>query len=189
MGQPLHDKIIMSELELQAAIQALSDADWARLNLMGNKFALKRNISISDVLNEAIVAALCGRRKCPSDLPMVVFLYGVMKSLTSAALKKEDPLALAESLSPQVAEDGVDVNEVLLVDDHSPESNLIAKEALELIFKYIEDDEVAGYVLMTMCDGLSGTEACVELGISKTQYESARRKINRRLDKAKVQEA
>jgi DNA-directed RNA polymerase specialized sigma24 family protein len=189
MGNPIDIESTFTADEIQAAISGLTEADWARLYLFAAKFARLRRISDRDVVHAALIAALSGARKCPRHLKVIPFLYGAMKSQTSAALKDTDPLVRAESLEAIIDQEDIIEEGYLLKNERNPEKELIAQDQIQTLYGFLAGDEVAIYVLMSILDGSSVAETCDVLDITRTQYESSRRKINRCIDKLKMQVA
>jgi len=179
---------ILTLKEVEEAFKALTPADWARLELFSRRFAHVLNKHPKDVVSSAVIDALDGTRKCRRNLKPVAFLFGIIRSEASNELKKKDPLRNATIINIEDSEtDDYSNFDIPAPEEINPENQLIAKQEIDALFDLVSDDEIAGLVMQTICEGMSGTEACKELGISKTDYESARRKINRRLDKSRIQ--
>src|SRR4051794_9346397 len=73
--------------EIAEAISRLSAADRVRLVKAARHFACHWTMSGDDLLQEAVFRALDGSRHCPCDLPIAAFLAGIMRSLSSTALR------------------------------------------------------------------------------------------------------
>jgi hypothetical protein len=62
------------------------------------------------------------------------------------------------------------------------ERNAIAQLDTAKLFALFKDDPIAQIVLQQMLEGAKGQDAQNATGLGKTQYESKRKKIHRRLD-------
>jgi RNA polymerase sigma-70 factor (ECF subfamily) len=119
-----------------------------------------------DLLSEAFKRVLEGRRKWPRSVEVVPFLRNVMRSIASDWLR-----------DPSHDED-VDVDSIG-IENHSGEARI----DLPKIIAMFSDDPIAQKIIMAMMEGLRGEELREISGLSKTEYESKRRKIRRRLEK------
>jgi hypothetical protein len=73
-GAPLNaeDVSVRSRDEIEAAIRALTDAQWIRLRKASAYFAWVHDFSADDLLQEAFCRALAGGRQCPIDIDIGV---------------------------------------------------------------------------------------------------------------------
>jgi hypothetical protein len=75
---------VEEEPDITAAIRGLSDADLSRLRaLAGLRARTLPGVDWSDLLNEAIVRAPDRTRRWPPTVPILAFLAGVMRSMTT----------------------------------------------------------------------------------------------------------
>ena len=71
------------------AIQALEDGDKTSLAKIARLYAGKTPYDHADLLQEAICRVLSGERKWPKDVPPVLFLGGVVRSIAWQWRQKE----------------------------------------------------------------------------------------------------
>jgi hypothetical protein len=81
------DEAVLSVAEATARLQALSEAEALLLKKASGYLSYGGARSPRDLRQEAFKRTLAGSRKCPRDLPIVPFLFGVMRSIASADRK------------------------------------------------------------------------------------------------------
>jgi RNA polymerase sigma-70 factor (ECF subfamily) len=164
----------------------VTEADLLRLKVIARLHArgLPPHIGWSDLLQEAFTRVLDGSRRQPQDVPMVAFLAGVMRSIKEQYWRqarrgaRQLPKLLAE-LGP------IDSQEDELRDPApSPERRVIVIEEMEAIDKLFEDDLQARQVISALYEGWTPEETCATYAISKTDYDSTRKRIRRALIRA-----
>lgn len=170
--------------ELKGKLSNLPDAEWIKLGRASDALCWGLAIQGQDLLNEIFCRALEGKRNCPVDVPVVVFLIRAMESHVSAYLKKRSHDALEQAA---MFDDGDPENSGIVVDLQpdmdTPEEILLAKQTLEKIDQAFNGDEKAQMVFMGQIDGLSPQEIQEVAGLSPVDYASTLRSIRRRLDK------
>lgn len=84
----LADDVLTSD-EFVIALRSLSEADWIRIHSAAKYLAYVAggNWKPEDLRQEAIIRAVDGKRNCPRDLNIVLFLVGAMRSIVSASAK------------------------------------------------------------------------------------------------------
>lgn len=171
---------VLSVDEFKENLSSLTEAQWIKLGKTADYLCWGLAVEGKDILNLAFCKALEGKRKCPRDLPVVIFIRGVMESLVSAYLKKRkrDPLHLTVQVSEE--DDSLDINDLQPTID-TPEEILIAKQMLGEIDNIVKDDEAM--IIMAQSDGYSPQQIQETVGLTPTQYASALRAIRRKLDK------
>lgn len=179
---------IRSRDEIEAAIRSLGAPQWARLRKIAGIYARAGAIEAEDLLQEAIARAL-STRTCPADVDVVRFLNLAMRSIADGEREK---LKAVTKLIPvaQTGEQGE--GECDLVDEgNSPDETLIAKQeaaasfaTYQAIRALFDDDPVAKDVLDGLLEDLSVEEIRELTGLDKTGYESKRKLIRRRIDRA-----
>jgi len=172
----------LSEDEIREALDALSSAEHLRLGVAAQRLCAGTGFTGGELLNEAVVRLLSGERSCKRALPMVVLLYGAMRSITwsSRSATKTDPLRLGATGTDALADlvqPGRMIDEVL-VDQADYRQRLAALESL-----FTEDDE-AFYVVMADADGTSAAQAREQLGLTEVAYATIRKRIRRAINKA-----
>ena len=126
---------------------------------------------------------LDGRRRWPREVPLAVFLAGVMRSIASDHWRRLDEQVLAES--EYGAGGQADGGVVARARDEAadPERQLLAEQALVRIEAEFADDAEALAVIAGMASGWGPKEIQKEVGMDGMRYATTRRRIRRRLAK------
>jgi DNA-directed RNA polymerase specialized sigma24 family protein len=156
---------IFSPAEAAAAVRSLSPGDKTALTKIARFYAKKTPYDHEDLLQEAICRVLGGARAWPRNVPAVAFLWGVVRSI-AWEWKRE----LIET-APGGA------------DPAGEERRAIAGLDIAKIIAAFDDDPVAQMMVRAMMEGARGQELQELSGLDKTEYESKRTKIRRRIEK------
>lgn len=175
--------------EVEAAIEALSDADWYRLRAFAERreSLLGEKARGRDLLGEAFERLLRGSRKWDkTKIGFLTFLYGAMRSIAYSWLKeKASPMEAPLTASSLVAEDdegklsdpvaefarpGVDASELL-----------VYRETLERIDALFADDEEERMVIEGFRDGLEPPAIRDLWGFSQPKYNAIIIRIRRKM--------
>lgn len=163
--------------EARRAIESLGSADYAKLNLIARSFARSRLqgtvVEPADLLHDAIMKTLDGRRRWNKSVTIIKHLDRIMESDSGHIVEHRvaygpEPLPEGE-LGPA---------------DQLPDpiTRLSAvEEQLETLFDLFADDKTALDLLFLKSQGLSASDIKRKLGIGKTQYETATKRIRRHL--------
>lgn len=175
---PKADERYATAAEASFALAALSSADLARIGRIAQLRA--RNvpgISWEDLLNEAIEKLLSGTRRWPLEVPLLVFLREVIRSLTSEAWRRH-----AQAGIVQQSLDG-EADPLLSVPDPSagPERDALARDLLARVRDLFASDGQILAMLNGLADGLSPEEIQRSAGMTALDYETSRRRLRRRL--------
>jgi DNA-directed RNA polymerase specialized sigma24 family protein len=161
-------------------------ADLLRLKVIARLHArgLPPHIGWADLLQEAFTRVLDGSRRQPEGVPMVAFLAGVMRSIKEQYWRqarrgaRQLPKLLAE-LGP------IDFREDELPDPApSPERRVIAIQEMDVINKLFEEDLQAKQIIAGLYEGWTPEETCAMYVMSKTDYDSTRKRMRRALVRA-----
>jgi RNA polymerase sigma-70 factor (ECF subfamily) len=155
------------------ALKLVTPMDLLRLKSIARLHArgLPPDIAWDDLLQEAITRVLTGARVKPDDVPMVAFLAGVMRSLRTDHVRRG---------ARHVNGDGPESGKFALVDPLAdPERTLIAAEELQKIRTLFVTDLIALTIIVGLGAGLEPDQVCEKLGITRTDYASARKRIRR----------
>lgn len=158
----------LSLAEARAAIGTLSVADMTALTKIARLYAKKTPYDYEDLVQEATCRVLAGARTWPRDVAPLPFLWGVVRSI-AWEWKRENI-----ERAPEAA------------DVEAEERRANANIDVRRILDQFKDDPVAQMIVVGMMEGLRGTELQELSGLSKTEYESKRTKIRRRLEKLKL---
>jgi DNA-directed RNA polymerase specialized sigma24 family protein len=167
--------------EMHDSIEALSDADVARLVSASRAFCRLCGIPADDLLQEAYNRALEGRRTCGRGTSIVEFLCGVMKSLAS-----QENEARKDGFRPVVVmKNGESVLPDVPADIVSPEQAAISaiddRGALATIDSLVADDEQLQLLIEGIDDNMRGAELQELLGTDEKGLAALRKKLRRRL--------
>lgn len=184
--------------EVLQAIEALTVAELKKLNEYARiaVFALGRYAGVTDgddLLQVAIQRVLEEKRHWkPAKVDFVGFLIGSMKSIASSwkARAKRNPPAIRESEFPEVDE-GTPLNPFELAADPRPDalqelldSDLPTQEWLvQEIEALFADDPICSLILGAWSDGENGPTIMKTLELTRTQYDTAVRRIVRKIHK------
>jgi DNA-directed RNA polymerase specialized sigma24 family protein len=180
---PLVETGVLRPVETALALQLVNDMDLLRLKTIARLHArgLPPDVSWEDLLQEAFTRVLVGSRRQPEGVTTVPFLAGVMRSLKSEHWRRVQ----ARSGSPGTLgsdRPGIEAREVELRDPSpDPERSLVAQQELTAIRRLFADDAVALQIITGLGDGLSAERIRSTYRISRTDYDSARKRMRRRL--------
>jgi DNA-directed RNA polymerase specialized sigma24 family protein len=159
-----------SNEQVTQAITSLSDTDFLRLQ----NYAKWRVMGLGphprgtadDLLQEAILATLEGRRVWRKEISFTDHLFGAMRSIASHWRRN----------TPEEALESIDLEAPQTV-----ERNLIASERLKQLWELFASDTAALQVFELMGYGYGAGEIQTHLQISFEQLHAVRRRIRRRL--------
>lgn len=127
-----------------------------------------------DLVQEALLRAMSGVRRCPAGTDIVVFLQGVIRSLASAARKRGGllgPLPLDEESVSWVPE---------------PSGRRAATENLrQRLLNVFAESTRERLIVTLMLRGYRGAQIRDRTGLSMTELATARRRIRRWIERAK----
>ncbi len=181
--QPLVDKRILPPAETALALRLIGEIDLLRLKTIARLYArgLPPDVAWDDLLQEALTRVLVGSRKQPEGVTMVAFLAGIMRSLKAEHWRRSRKGAA----SPDVLQiDAVNEGprELALQDQApGPERSLSAQQEIIAIKQLFAKDHVALKIIDGLGHGLSAEQIRVAAGLSRTVYDSARRRMRRTL--------
>ena len=155
----------LSPAEAGAAIRALAAADKVALMKIARLYAKKTPYDHEDLLQEAMCRVLSGARAWPRGLAALPFLWGVVRSI-AWEWRHETLDALPDGGDPA-----------------GEERRAIASLDVAKVLTLFDDDPAAQIIVRGMMDGARGAELQELSGLDKTEYESKRTKIRRRIEK------
>ncbi len=182
----------LSQAEVSAAIASMSDADYRRLEKQSAFMALSvPGMTDSDLLHEAFVRLLAGRRQWRRGVDAGKTIYMIMLSVArdTRDRAKEAPI----DRFAVVSEDGIDEEGeapqkmAVSVAVGTPERIAGYREMFSMLEKLVSDDEDEQAVLLSWALGLSATEAASQAGISMKDYDAARKRLDRKISAVKKQ--
>ena len=156
---------VLSPAEAGAAIRALGPADKIALMKIARLYARKTPYDHEDLLQEAMCRVLSGARGWPRDVAALPFLWGVVRSI-AWEWRNEIPDTMPDGADPA-----------------GEERRAIAGLDVAKIIALFDDDPAAQSIVRGMTEGARGQELQELSGLDKTDYESKRTKIRRRIEK------
>ena len=179
----LADNRVLRPAEVALALNLISRMDFLRLKAIARLHArgLPPDVSWDDLLQEAFTRAIVGSRRKPQGVPMVAFLAGIMRSLRSEHWRRaRGGPGSRESLRIDHQRDLSRAAE--LRDPASDlEQALLAREQIEAIEQLFAGDEAALRIIAGLAEGRSAAQIRAAMAISKTDYDSARKRMRRTL--------
>jgi len=161
-------------------LSGLSPADHIRMERLARMYANRsRGMDWQDLLNTALERILSGSRQWPRQLPFWGFLPGVLRSVASQMREQLGREATPFSVLAVAGEDPGEVADNLAVDAATPATILADQELLAEIENLFTDDELAYAVILARQEGLSPAETMVQFEMTKTEYDSAQRRVRR----------
>ena len=178
--RPLIDSRTLRPTETALATRLVSEMDLLRLKTIARLHArgLPPDVSWEDLLQEALTRVLTGARRIPKELAPVAFVAGVMRSLRSehwrrfsAARRRGDPPSDYRAYRTR--------EEALRDAAPDPERSLLAVEELKAIGRLFADDPVVLRIIDALGEGLSAEQIRAALSLTRTEYDSARKRMRR----------
>jgi DNA-directed RNA polymerase specialized sigma24 family protein len=179
----LIDKRVLLPAETALALGMVSRMELLRLKTIARVYArgLPPDVAWDDLLQEALTRIISGARPQPEGVAMVPFVAGIMRSLRAEHWRrvlKGSPGQYAV----RVDRIGAGFREVELSDPSpGPERSLSAQQELRAIESLFADDSVALKIIAGLGEGLSAEQIRAASKISKTDYDSSRRRMRRTL--------
>ncbi len=178
--RPLADTRTLRPTETALALKLVSEMSLLRLKTLARLHArgLPPDLGWEDLLQEALTRVLTGARRIPEGIAPVAFIAGIMRSLRSehwkrcgAARRRRN----ASGSSGMYSARGIEGPDVA----PDPERSLIAAEELQAIERLFADDPVALGIIDALGEGLAAGQIRTALSLTKTEYDSARKRIRR----------
>lgn len=179
----LVDQRALLPAQTALALDLVSRLDLLRLKSLARLYArgLPAEMGWDDLLQEAITRVISGSRRQPGDVPTVAFLAGILKSLRSEYRRRA--IRKAQNWDSPEYDRGSDspTSPVLIDPAPGPERALLARQQLDAIRGLFADDEAALAIIAGLADGLSAEQIRAATGLSRTDYDSARKRMRRTL--------
>ena len=178
---PLSTHQVIAPTHTALALKLVTEMDLLRLKSIARLHArgLPPDVAWDDLLQEALTRVLTGKRVKPEDVAMVAFVGGIMRSLRAdhirrarRGMKRDDPLWLGNEPDERP--------ELEVLDPAAdPERALIATDELDKIRRLFADDPLALQIIDGLAEGLTAEQIRAHHGISRTDYDSARKRMRR----------
>jgi hypothetical protein len=165
--------------DVEAAVQAFSFAEWARLHKLAKAFSFKTGWGFEDLLQEALLRTLQGTRNCPTNVDVMKHLIETMSSIADGEREKAHNQALHVPTTQPGAENAADP----ISPEWSVEEKLVYEGGKAEILAMFDDDPVARELVEGILARFD-TEQLKELtGLQGTAYNTKRTLVRRRLMK------
>jgi len=177
---PLEDKKVLRPAQTARALDLLSNTDLLRLKTVARLYArgLVPEGVWEDILQEALTRILTGSRRTPEGVTMVAFVAGILRSLRADYWRRARSEPFDNDLRIDSQASGPSALE--LVDPGpGPERALEARQQLSSIKLLFNDDPAALKIVEGLSEGLSAEQIRRSTGLSKTEYDSARKRMRR----------
>jgi DNA-directed RNA polymerase specialized sigma24 family protein len=167
------DKQVFSIDEAREALYGLDAKDRALLLSIARRLGTWSGGGAHDLLQEAFLRLLDGRRKCPKDTKLFTFLINEMRSIVSHEGPDHDVILLDE--------DTVEIHhgKLGMLDDGDRRAQADAAFLLDEISHACADDPNALVVLKGLRAGLTGNEIAGQLGLTIGQVKAANLRIRK----------
>ncbi len=178
---PLVDSRIVRPAETAIALGLVTDLELLRLKTLARWYArgLPPDISWEDLLQEALTRIMVGKRQMPDGVGVVAFVAGVMRSLRSEHWQRLDRTTGRVRRNSGSCSQGAHHQSELVDPEPGPERALMAQQELTRVRHLFADDPTALAILDGLARGLTAEEIRVAVGLSDTDYASARKRMRR----------
>jgi DNA-directed RNA polymerase specialized sigma24 family protein len=179
---PIVEKRILRPAQTALSLELVNKMDLLRIKTIARIYArgLPPDGVWEDMLQEALTRVLTGSRRQPEGVPMVAFVAGILRSLRADYWRRAKRESSDDKLRFDRQRD--ESLELDLVDPRpGPERALNARQQIALIKLLFADDPAALTIIDGLGGGLTAEQIRVSTGLSKTAYDSARRRMRRRV--------
>lgn len=179
----LVDKRELRPAETVVALGMVSRIELLRLKTIARVYArgLPPDVAWDDLLQEALTRIILGARRQPEGVTMVAFVAGIMRSLKGEHWRRVLKGSAGRG-AVRIDRIGDGPREVDLRDPApGPERSLSAQQELRAIERLFADDPVVLKIISSLGEGLSAEQIRAALRISKTDYNTARKRMRRTL--------
>ncbi len=171
--------------ELEDAIEAFSETDWARLRLAAQLYAIYP-VEPEEVVQEALCRAIAGTRKCPRNVSVVRFVAEAIRSIAHDELRK------VENRRDEVSvhDEALDDPDAITPRETGPnaEERIISSEQIrgteQRLLELFDGDDEAQLIVLGMLTGSEGAELREATGLDQTRFNSKRRFVRRTINNA-----
>lgn len=165
-----------------------SNADRKRWLLWAARLLKDLPVEPEELLREAVMRVLAGRRTLSRQVPIDVNVFGIMRSIASSWHKRRarrPEISVEDLVGSDDEGQTQDPFEVLVIPEDaqaaSPEQDLAFKQEMGAILNLFADREDAQLVIIGRAEGLKGAALAEAAGLDQVQLASVQRLIARRL--------
>ncbi len=174
---------VRSRDEIISAIRGLSAADWARLKKVARCYTAGRPIEHEDLLQEALARAL-DSRVCPAHIDVVKFLAEALRSIAHGEAEKVEHKLVLVSKAVDDFPEALDVRDPTPSAEETMLSEEHASGIRSAILNLFNDDAQARDIVEGTMEDMKAEELRELTGLDATAYDTKRKLIRRRIDKA-----
>jgi RNA polymerase sigma-70 factor (ECF subfamily) len=181
--RPLRDARVFGPAETALALNLVSELDLLRLKSLARWHArgLPPDVSWEDLLQEALTRMLTGARHRPEGVTMVAFIAGIMRSLRAEHWRRV-MFRHGEVEGLRIDHATGASRDIELSDPApNPERALSARQEVNAITRLFAGDDLALKIIAGLSEGMSAEQIRMAYGISRTDYDSARKRMRRTL--------
>jgi DNA-directed RNA polymerase specialized sigma24 family protein len=173
--------------QVEQALAALTDVHLVRLE----RIAAFRHRSLgtrgagrneADLLSDAIIATLEGRRKWKTNIDFMTFLKGVIRSFASH-IRAGKPIDAFDEIAPNPVNDKDEtedfVEQIPTPAPVDPERQLLARDLDKQIRERFKDDPVVLLVYEALLEKMKPADIQSCLGIDEKEYNAAAKRLRR----------
>ena len=177
-GEVTPEKVATQE-DVRTAFEELTHKELLHLSIFADfKARICPDSEGEDLLNQAFCDVLSGNRRWNKErVEFKHFLFGVVRSITHNAIRKDQGRSNVVPLD-QADCPASTTPEVLLLTIEREER---ARKTLARIEQLFVDDTEVSLVIWCLKLGMKSPEIRLDLGISKTEYETIVKRMRRRL--------
>lgn len=183
----------LSRTEVEVELQNLSPADLMRIKTMARTYSSGLAfMTHEDIRQEAFTKLLSGERVFPRNARPVIVVINAMHSEASNCREREQQGAVDHhvdvSAMSQPMDDDAVTTVVIPMNELTPERMLQGRQDMAAIEALVADDADLQDVVAIWSLGLRGKDASEYLGWEMNRYESARKRLMRRLGSIKEED-
>jgi DNA-directed RNA polymerase specialized sigma24 family protein len=160
--------------EVAAALTGLSQLGLNKLELQARFLVRGTSLEVDEVINTVVERLLTQDRHWHRKETIAGCFYRTMKSIVRDFWRRQQIPMVAVS-------DGA----AGLQTDPDPEVQLVARDELSEVLKALGNDDNTAEIAVALANGDSPTQVRKRLGLTETSYNSALRRIRRRILKYK----
>jgi RNA polymerase sigma-70 factor (ECF subfamily) len=184
MGRPVRAEMtsnFATQNELRSAIEGLTPIEKTKLEKLAKSRSKRAGLGDwPELLQEAIFRALSGSRRWPNDVPLIAFLAEVMRSIASESVRR--------SVRTKPLTDEASGGSSLIANVPAPDRSAIARILLVRIEGQFAADPAVRSYLHGLYVGETAQETMLRTGLGASDYDAARKRFRRAVDKLLDQE-
>lgn len=178
---PLVDSRVTRPSESALALGMVTELELLRLKTLARWYGrgLPADVTWEDLLQETLTRILVGTRPVPEGVAIVAFVAGVMRSIRSEHWRRVERADPGQRRRSGRRLSAADHPSTLLDVAPGPDRALLAQQELAEIQKLFAGDATAASILEGLARGMTAEEIRLELGLSDTEYATARKRMRR----------